>query len=402
MDNTADNHLLCEELYRLGMKFGSCPTAPGFEYGVKRMVLEELAGFANVTVREDEFGNIIARYVNDWSGREPVRLVAHMDHPGFVVRDDGIFFRGGMKQAYFPGQSVCFYGTNGGESLGSGKVVKAEENNDAAGKEIGGYPYRVEMEEPAPAGAAFGVWDLPGPSCTKRMLEDPTPGSVQPMRGDSLFLCGACDDLVEVTTMVALLQRLAKTNAKAYVEALFTRAEEVGFYGALAALESREPLVRMVTISLEVSPAGKTAEVGGGPILRVGDRMSAFDYGVTIWAEDALRSWIASEEERMKSGRLLPFQRKLMAGGRCEASVFMHSGFPTGGICIPMYNGHNMGLAEDGALRLDREAVSLKDWQSLYDGLHFLVTQAWTLHESRIELTCSFKSLRDQALKELL
>ncbi len=73
------------------------------------------------------------------------------------------------------------------------------------------------------------------------------------------------------------------------MQALFTRAEEIGFAGALAALKSKLPLAPMPTLSLETSQARGFARVDGGPVVRVGDRLSIFDSRITHWLETAFR-----------------------------------------------------------------------------------------------------------------
>ncbi len=101
-------HILDEELYQAGMAVAACPTAPCHEGHVRACLEERLAGLPHVTVRRDEFGNLHAAYDHDSAGREPFRLVAHMDHPGFVVKEGELHFAGGVEEKYFAGEKDRF------------------------------------------------------------------------------------------------------------------------------------------------------------------------------------------------------------------------------------------------------------------------------------------------------
>jgi endoglucanase len=356
-------HILDELLYQAGMGVANCPTAPGHEHFVREYLEAKLRGLPHVRLRRDEFGNLIARYQHNARGREPVRLVAHMDHPAFSVEGSELHFRGGVEERYFLGEKVVFHG-NSRQRLGEDVIIATDFNRDEK---------RARVAGPIPAAATFATWDLPAAVCTKR-----------------LFLSPACDDLVQVATMLALLQRLSAAGTPANVEALFTRAEEVGFYGTLAALKGRTPLQPMVTLSLETSNARGYAKLDDGPIVRVGDRLSIFDSRVAHWLESSFR---ALKEKRPRTA----WQRLLMGGGACEATVFHRAGFPTGALCVAMNAYHNMGPGD--ALR--REAVSLRDWQGLYDFLFFLATEAPLLASADSAVGTRLAELEKKALRML-
>jgi endoglucanase len=334
-------HILDEELYQAGMALGACPTAPCHEGHVRACLLDRLAGLPRVTTRFDHAGNLHARYEYKSSGRTPLRLVAHMDHPGFVVDREGrgLRFAGGVEPRYFAGKQIVFYGAETPRPLGRAVI---------AGADFSGEEKRVKFRGSIPAGATFARWDLPGPRCTKQ-----------------LFLSPACDDLAQAATMLALLRRLAAAGARASVHALFTRGEEIGFAGAFASLKDAVPLVPITTLSLETSQARGFARVGAGPIVRVGDRLSIFDTEATHWLETAFRDLQAARPATI-------WQRLLMGGGACEASVFRRAGLPTGALCVALNHYHNMGPGS--AIR--SESISLRDWQGLYDFLFFLATEA--------------------------
>jgi endoglucanase len=385
-----DEHILSEDLYQFGMEFAACPTAPGKEDHVRKLILARLGVLKNVTTQMDEFGNLIAIYDHNSSAREPIRLVAHMDHPGFVVKQERLVFRGGVKEEYFVGNRVRFHSARHRNSLGESTITQAEKHDDE---------WVITVEGKIPPEADLAVWALPPARCTKRTTADhapnPDPASAKP--GDALFFSPNCDDLIQVATIVALFTRLADSAAETCLHALFTRNEEVGFHGALLSLQAQTPLPRIVTLSLEISPGNGWAEVGGGPVLRVGDRLSVFDTKVSYWLQKSFANWHVEAEKAKAKGKYLPFQRKLMGGGSCEGTVFTWGGFPTGGVCLPMFHYHNMGPEK----RVEPEAVSLRDWQSLYEGLCFLVTKAGTVQQAWDHMEEKMQGLCAAALKGL-
>ena len=361
-------HILDEELYQAGMALAACPTAPCHEGHVLACLIERLKDLPHITTRIDEFGNLHASYEHKAGGRDAFRLVAHMDHPAFVVhRAKGLAelrFAGGVEEKYFAGKGIVFHNEKTQNAVGRAAIESTSFSEEAK---------RVKIDGSIPSDATFATWDLPQARCTKR-----------------LFISPACDDLVEVAVMLALLRRLALSGARASVHALFTRAEEIGFAGALAAVKGKTPLDSTPIISLEASNARGFAQIEGGPVLRVGDRISVFDSRITHWMDTAFRDLQAA-----KPGML--YQRRLMAGGACEASVFHRAGWPTGALCVGLNNYHNMGPGT--AIR--SESISLRDWQGLYDFLFYLATEAKSIEAADDALSKRFKHLEAKAFTAL-
>jgi putative aminopeptidase FrvX len=361
-------HILAEELYQALIAVAGCPTAPCHEAHVRNHLSARLAELPRVITRLDEFGNIHASYEHHAEGLQPFRVVAHMDHPAFVVhRHDGaeeLHFTGGVDEEYFAGQVIVFHHSATTKPLDRATIQRTAFT--AAAKQ-------VFIDRRIPAEATFATWDLPKARCTKR-----------------LFLSPACDDLAQVSTVLAVFQRLAQGEHRACFHALFTRAEEIGFAGALASLKSMTPLAPMPIISLEASKARGFARVDAGPIVRVGDRLSVFDSGITHWLETAFRDLSAARPGTSH-------QRLLMAGGACEASVFHRAGFPTGALCVALNNYHNMGPGS--SIRL--ESISLRDVQGLYDILFFLATAAKPVAAADEALAHRFAQLEAKALTAL-
>ena len=358
-------HILDEELYQQLMAIAACPTAAGHEAHVRDCLLERLKDLPHVTTRLDEFGNLHARYEHDPAGeRQPFRVVAHMDHPAFVVVGGELRFAGGVEEKYFAGKRIVFYNEKTTRVLGRAQVESIAFSEEAK---------RVAINGKIPDGATFATWDLPKARCTKK-----------------LFVSPACDDLAQVSLVLALLRRLALGGAKARLHALFTRAEEIGFAGALASLKSREPLASMPTLSLETSKARGFAKVDSGPIVRVGDRLSVFDSRITHWLETGFRDLMGARPGDT-------YQRLLMAGGACEASVFHRAGLPTGALCVALNHYHNMGPGTT----VRAESIALRDIQGLYDGLFYLATEGRTVAQADEAVSKRFAQLEAKALEAL-
>jgi len=305
------------------------PTASYCEHYVRDEVERQLGALPHVTLKQDRFGNLMARYRRG-KGRRPVCLVAHMDHPGFGINPrKGVatpHLLGGVKEDCLPGKKIEFFGREGIEPIGEATVTATSYTKK----------YRwAETDRPVAKGAVFAMWKLhPGAFKGKRWV-----GRV-------------CDDLANVATMTALLQTLEQEQAEADVYCLYTRAEEIGFLGTLACLKSGIlPPKKVPVISLETSQARGYAKIGNGPIIRVGDRSTIFTPEVTYWLEAA-----AAHAE-------IASQRLLMAGGTCEATAFFGTGRPAGGLCLALHNYHNM--TDRGGI--GEEAVDASDWQQLLE-----------------------------------
>jgi putative aminopeptidase FrvX len=127
---------------------------------------------------------------------------------------------------------------------------------------------------------------------------------------------------------------------------LFTRAEEVGFVGAIHLAKSKVLPQDLTIISLETSSErGGSVTMGQGVIIRAGDRTSVFDSATTLMLVNH-----AKAEE-------LPHQRALMQGGTCEATAYALYGYRTGGLCVALGNYHNCGPDD----LIGSEYVSLAD-----------------------------------------
>jgi len=322
------------------------PTAPFVEHAVLDYVRAACGRYAGLSVKADRCGNLLVRYRHHPPRRRtPLVFSAHTDHPGFVAlemvdpRTVRAAFRGWVEAPYFAGTGVRFW--SGGRWVG-GRVSEVTRESEVF-RMIGRVPppeevlARVESEVTP---NAPGMWDLPDPALRDRHV-----------------FARACDDLAGVAALLALLERLSRKRAPADVYCLFTRAEEVGFIGAIGACKAGSIPKGAPVVAIETSKTLPNAPLGAGPILRVGDKSSVFSPHVTQFCNR-----VAADLARRR--RKFAFQRKLMDGGTCESTAFAAFGYPTTGICLALGNYHNMDTERR---RIDSEFINLDDWKLMVD-----------------------------------
>ncbi|MEM7601336.1 MAG: M20/M25/M40 family metallo-hydrolase [Verrucomicrobiota bacterium] len=269
-------------------KILSTPTAPFHEYHVAALIREYLNEMPHVSVKEDAFGNLIACYRR---GRKKPKLAfaAHMDHPGWVKFKGKQKFLGWVPEERWDTHPVEWFGD-------------------------------------------FGMWKL-------------NPFELK----EGIVHSRVCDDLVGCASILAMFMELESAEVEATVYGLFTRAEEVGFIGSVEMAKDWPLSDSVCFVSLETSAPRGGAEMGKGPAIRAGDRISIFHDATTAELVDA-----ASEEK-------IPHQRALLDGGACEATAMNLYGVPAAGISVILGNYHNCppekGIAE--------EFISLDDAKNL-------------------------------------
>ncbi len=320
------------------------PTAPYLEDHVVAYVDEACRKLAGVKLKYDRYGNLLAHYRYQPRQVRPLAFAAHLDHPGFeatqmkgkqtLLAD----FRGGVRPEYFKDAKVRFW-VDG--KWVKGKVTKLTKvaPPSAPGRPRIPKAASLQVSKPVPPGT-LGMWDLPDPA----------------LRGERIT-ARACDDLAGVGAMLELLRRLSRKKAHAEVYCLFSRAEEVGFVGAVGAIKARTVPKRAAVISIETSSALVNAPIGDGPIIRVGDRGTIYTPALTDFS-------VRVAQRLARRRKKFQFQRKLMDGGMCEAAAFGAYGYTVSGICLALGNYHNMDTKKR---RIASEWVSLQDWQAMVD-----------------------------------
>ena len=311
------------------------PTASFREEAIVAVVKDwcKAGGF---TCLEDKSGNLTIKYRRGRKkkGQEWV-FTAHMDHPSFVVRRRRgktlwADFRGGIHQDYFSGGPVRFF-TENGDVLAKIKSAKRD-------KKLGWWCCTLELKKAVkiPAGT-LGMWDVP----------------VFKKQGDRLS-ARACDDLAGVAAIMCALEELKKEKINGHVTAILTRAEEVGFVGAVAACESRTLPKNGKIIAIETSAEQPGAKLGDGVVIRVGDRTWTFDPTLTAHVSKAA-ALLKKDDKKFN------YKRMLMPGGTCESTAFCVFGYQATGLCLPLGNYHNMGPKK----RIGPEKIHLGDYASL-------------------------------------
>lgn len=323
-------------LERFLMALLSCPTAPFREQRVTDLVTATL-GESEVPFFLDPHGNVVvgAQSKSDYlrmlreKRKEPVRVfIAHMDHPGFHgVRWDKpnvlrVRWHGGTPTRHLQGSSVWLINDEGFEA--EGVLHNAKLRKDGWAIDTAEVHFRQALPSPRPqAKSLYGGFRFRKPV----------------WKSGSRLYTKAADDLVGVFCVVATaLSVFSKRKGKSRRPfiGLLTRAEEVGLVGAVGHFElgllqkAKRPVV---CVSLEASRTLPGAEVGKGPIVRLGDLVTPFDPGPS-----RVLTELADE--------LLPkrYQRRIMDGGRCEGSAAVAYGFPTIALAVPLGNYHNQGL----------------------------------------------------------
>jgi endoglucanase len=346
------------------------PTAPFRERWVAQ-ALERAARRHELTVKHDRYGNL---YVGYRKGRaEPVAFTAHMDHPGFEITDGGArargVFLGGVPPDFLAGAHVVCYADGGANDAGPPEPVRGRIARVGTRPAAGRRPevtLDLDFESPVQTGS-FGSFDLP---CE---VDGAT------LRGRAL------DNLLSCALLVSALAELKRRGTAADVLAIFTRAEEVGLVGAGGVLRSPILSPDRPLIVLETSKEMPGFRIGAGPVVRVGDRMTAFDPRLDLWLADRGAALAADEPD-------FAWQRALMTGGSCEASLYVLHGRPVGALALALGNYHNM-TAEG---RIGAEYVSTDDAENLRLFLGHLATNPpdpALVHARRAELDAVFERL---------
>jgi putative aminopeptidase FrvX len=327
-------------------KLLACPTAVALEHSPADFVRAFARARPALRLTEDRYGNLVVKYPGRGTRKNPpLVLMGHLDHPGFLVeRVEGgvadLAFRGGVYRKHAaPGLRVQFFRPGRARAIGSGRLTRVSSSGARRAGLLGSGTARVSRGRALAGG--FAMWDLPAYA----------------LRGGRIH-SRCLDDLLSCAATLAALDELCRRQPRgAHVWGLFTRAEEVGFFGALAAIKAGTVPRASRILSLETSRALPHAPQRGGVILRVGDARSLFDPALMGVVHD-----VAKELSSQDSG--FRFQRRLMDGGSCEATPFCAAGYRAGGLALPLGNYHNMKGLDGGPKGIGAETVALTDYLS--------------------------------------
>lgn len=383
-----------EQHLELLLEFTQIPTAAGREHRVIDWIRAWVACRPDLCLSEDRAGNLVIQPRRVWTGGakssrgkakpSAVYITAHLDHPAFVIeriigpQTVEMSFRGGVMDEYFADARVVVH--TAAESIGAtltgeGSGVGARDGSRLFKTYLADLDDR-ENEEAMPHGPDVRIGDVATWALPPAAVDD-----------QGLVHTPVCDDLAAAAAALCamdVLRGLASQGEKLQdVRLLFTRSEEIGFTGAIAACKLKTIERGARVVALENSRSYPDSPMGGGPIVRVGDRMSVFDPTLTAAcakrAED-ISGHAATPHAKQKSSEVAgwKWQRKLMAGGACEATVFCAYGYRATCLCLPLGNYHNMAsLAEvqDGTYdasrlgppRVGREIIHKDDYFGMID-----------------------------------
>lgn len=315
----------------------SLPASPFHEEFVAReiyQVFTELPKHPNLTFSQDRNGNLVINYWNSTNPQQPcLALAAHMDHPGF----DLVEINGNRIKARFMGKLP-----NDQRIIGTRALI------------IDGTSQWKGTIDTFADEAHDHVWiKMKGKFCGDLVSSFAVPDVTRfKIRGS--FVDGrAMDDLVGCAIQLAVVEGVIRRNLPIDFTAIFHRAEEVGFIGAVGACELGTIPLRSLVISLEASKNLEGAMPGSGVVIRTGDRLYLFDPN----AENLLNQ---AAEKLAEHGTGV--QRRRMDGGVCEASCYLAYGYESTALAVPLINYHNHGESA-----CEPEAVHIQDLQSAVD-----------------------------------
>ncbi|HPQ41570.1 MAG TPA: M20/M25/M40 family metallo-hydrolase [bacterium] len=316
----------------------SQPAAPYYERYVKAAILDILAPLnedPRVRISGDRYGNLIACYRHpDARFDASLAAAAHMDHPGFhITAVEGATatasIQGGLpRDERLPGSAMQLFC---GDRRNHG-VIREFTSDDRD-------TVTVDLDEPWEFNENGGYlqardhgWAVP---------------DVERFREDGALIHGrAMDDLAGCAMQIAALEIIVQEGLPVEFTAVFNRAEEVGFIGAVGACELGSIPVRAIVLCLEASKNLEGARPGDGIIIRTGDRQALFDTAVTEQLDRAAESAAAQG---------IRAQKRRMDGGTCEAALYMAYGYETGALAVPLINYHNQGESAVAAEAIHRD-----------------------------------------------
>ena len=325
------------------LELSDIPTTSFHENRVSNYIKNKLNEF-EIDFTEDEWGNI--EVFIKGKKEEEVVFISHMDHPGFeiVERLDKNLYKartlGGLPRLSDVENTKIKIYDKFSETKGNLKPYNESSSNDSRFKSSDRWlssefvSVNVELEEqnfPVPV-----VFDLPKPKISNDQIITPV-----------------ADDLAGCALILEMLNSLKDSQNNYSIRGIFSRAEEVGLYGARLIAKSERINKNSIIVSIETSSELPGAVSGSGPIIRTGDRATTFDNLGEIILLSSVKQLISEDKEFL-------FQRQLMGLGGCEATAFSAFGYKVTGISLPLINWHNAN--PEG--KVEPERISITDYQN--------------------------------------
>ena len=319
----------------------SIPTAPFAEQYVVQYIERFVRQRPKLKLSRDISGNLLIK-LRGRVKRQGARWVfgAHMDHPGFVAkrmidaRTLEAHFRGWVQVDYVRGTKVRFFESDGREIPGVVTEATSSTHDRLTVPDL----VKVRVNDRVTPG-------IPG-------MFDQGAGRFK----GKLFHSRGIDDQGGLASALAMLDELHDDPPATPIAVLLTRAEEEGFVGAMAAVLKPKLLKKTDhIIAIECSAMQPYARQGDGVIIRVGDKTSIFNSELTYF-------FTQQAETLAKSDKSFKYQRALMPGGTCEATVYDVYGYTSAAVCVPLGNYHNMDRQRK---RIGPEFIDVNDWKNM-------------------------------------
>lgn len=309
------------------------PTAPFHEQQVTGRI-KAFARERGLGLKEDRAGNLVLEYRQGARGRQPVAFCCHTDHPGFEViaargRLATLRLLGGVDEPTLRRSRIRL--------LSAGGPVRAEVLAVTMAKDRRKDDTTLRVRAAAPVAVGdWGHFDLVALSLAGGKIRSK-----------------ALDNVLSAALILKLLDDFSAEKRAGHVYGVFTAAEEVGFVGAMELMRSGLLPRHVPMVVMETSRELPGFKIGAGPVVRVGDRLSVYD--------DELTRWLTETAEALaKADKSFRFQRALMPGGACEASLYQLEGRATCALAVALANYHNMGprgAAAEWVSRADAEQM---------------------------------------------
>ena len=294
---------------KIALEVTSLPTAAGRESRVQDYLDAWLKARSRSLVwKRDGDGNLLITRKTQGrrrGGPKPLLITAHLDHPAFVVTSIGhdgrtidAQFRGGVHDPYFENARVEFLDRN--DTAVRGRIVELRPADETCPFKT--VTVRLSRKHPALVVGDVGRWAFPEPKITGR-------GATRVLHTH------ACYDLAAAAAALCAFDRIRTRKGCEHVGLLFTVAEEVGFVGAIGAATNGFVPKNARLVCLENSRSFPESPIHGGPIVRVGDRL-------TVFSPDLTNDISALCTAHATAHPAFTWQRKLMPGGACEATAF--------------------------------------------------------------------------------
>ena len=304
--------------------------APGFEYGIRELVIKEMTPLAD-EIKVDNVGNVVA-LIKGKCSEKSIMCAAHMDEIGFIVRyiDDNGFIRilplGGFDPKTLTAQRVTVHGTKdlpGCMGVKPIHVMSPEERTKMP--QVTDYVVDLGLSK-----EEVEKYVSIGDSITRI-------GDLVEM-GDCLNVKsidnrGGCYMLIEAVRAIKESGNLPDYD----LYAVFTVQEEVGLRGAHAATLAINPdfaFALDVTIAFDTPGSGahdKCTVLGKGTAVKV--------YDGTLITDPRMVKFMTALCQESE----IPYQLELLAAGGTDAGAmqkFTAGGSITGAISIPVRNVH--------------------------------------------------------------